>query len=325
MIKNNLDEEEKELLSLASSQAEAVISALGFRYRKSGIWITASCEVHGGDNKHGFGYNLKKNYWKCFTHHCDEEYGSSIIGLVMGVLKCPQHAAIDWLYYNLTDSNEIKKNDIIIDLDDRIYPEYCLKKLLKTNYYLEKGFRQSTVDAFEHGLAESNKMRGRVVFPIRDDNGFIRGFSGRWVGRQEKLNGKTICFNKNGKEVPKWLHTSFKKGNYLYNFNSAKKYCQEELILVESIGNVMRFYDAGFKNCVACLGTSFSASQCSLVTNSTKRVVLAFDNDKAGTKFCKKVIKRIEQYINYRVIFPPTNKDWADITNEELVKIYERN
>lgn len=312
----------QEIINLANGQIPALLSKLNISFTQSGRWISSTCPVHKGDNRHAFGFNVDTGSWKCFTHSCERQYSNSIIGLISGVLGYDYNAAVDWLVDNLDDKPAFIANTKV--RKDKIYQENCLKRLFKTDFYLKRGFQQSTLDFFEHGKAESGSMFNRIVFPIRDEKGFIRGFSGRWSGKEVEVNGKTVCYNINGKEVPKWKHTSFNKGDYLYNFYRAKEFSSEEIILVESIGNVMRWYDCGFKNCVASLGTAFTTKQSSLILSSTRRVILAGDNDEAGLKAQNKRIKMLEQYTNVQTILPPVGKDWAELSNQEVLDIYAR-
>lgn len=311
---------DKELLALANAQAGSILSKLGIEYSESNRWLSACCPVHGGDNRTALAFNVEKGYWKCFTQDCQEKWGSTIVGLVAGVLNYTCDDAVEWLRENVKEIGDLKiKNHKV---SDKIYKEECLKLLLRTDFYVKRGFSQLTVDSFEHGKAEKGAMSHRVVFPIRDENAKIRGFSGRWTKKEEIRDGKIVCLSNTGKQVAKWRHTSFNKSDYLYNFYKAKEFCRDELILVESIGNVMRWWDCGFKNCVACLGSSLSTKQIKLIIPSTKKVLLAFDNDKAGLKALKKASKGLEEYVNIATILPPPDRDWAECSNQEVLDIY---
>lgn len=310
-----------ELVSIANAQVPEILDALGVTYSRGGSWLSSPCPVHKGDNSHGFGFNVDKGYWNCFSHGCHIEWGTNIIGLVAGVLGYSYDDSVQWLSENTKEVSHLKPKTE--RKEDKVYREDCLKRLFKTHFYTKRGFSQETVDAFEHGQAQSGRMAYRVVFPIRDGEGRIRGFSGRWGGLERQTDGNVECVSNTGKVVAKWKHTSFSKSSYLYNFYRIKDTCQDELILVESIGNVMRFWEAGKKNCVAVMGSSLSIVQAKLILASkAKNVILAFDNDEAGKKCSKKALKMLEQHVNTKIIFPTEGKDWSDMTNEEVLKIY---
>jgi hypothetical protein len=306
---------------LSAEEIENILTKLGFDFVKNGCWLTANCKVHGGDNTHGFSFNTQKMYWKCWTNKCHEKHGIRLHNLISAILGISEYEAKEWLEENAS----IKVRKTIKEVKtDKIYPEFCLKRLFRTDFYLKRGFLESTLENFEHGLAESGVMRGRVVFPIRDHNGFIRGFSGRWAGKQEDRNGKLVCLNRMGQNVPKWKHTSFTKSSYLYNFYKAKEHCTEQIILVESIGNVMRLWECGFKSVVACLGSSLSPELASTIISTTKRLILAFDADNAGFKATTKAKKMLDGYIDIKTISPTSGKDWAELNNQEVMEIWKK-
>lgn len=307
-----------------NSQIENILTKLNISFKRSGRYLQMCCPIHGGDNPTGLGFHLEKNKWICFTRGCQEEWGSDILGLISGVLQVSRVEANDWILDNVEGFSCSVKNKIT-EKEDTIYTEQLIKRLLKTDFYLKRGFSQATVDAFEHGKAEAHTMKGRIVFPIRDEKGFARGFSGRWAGKEVKdEKGKTICVTATGVKVPKWKHTSFNKTNYCYRMKEAKPFCKDELIIVESIGNVMRFYDAGFKNCVACMGSFISVMQAEQIIKNTKTVILAFDNDKAGHKAEKQSRELLEAIVNLKTIWPPEGKDWAEISNNEVLTILNK-
>ena len=53
--------------------------------------ISLPCPVHGGDNENGCSLFIGDKYttptWKCFTNHCEDDYGKSLIGFIKGVLS----------------------------------------------------------------------------------------------------------------------------------------------------------------------------------------------------------------------------------------------
>lgn len=304
---------------VSAQSAQNLLGILGVQTRIQGDRIFGCCPIHHGDNATAFSY--RNSQWVCFTHGCQSEYGNDIVGLIAGIKRVSKDEAEGWIVEHIDEVPEGMKTNL--PKPEIIYPEWCLERLLKTDYYEKKGFSAETCKKFTHGLAQSNKMRGRVVFPIRNEKGFIVGFSGRWAGKEAIINGKLECLSATGKPVRKWLHTSFPKGKLLFNYNEAKPFSDREIIVVESIGNVMRWHDAGFKNVVATLGTHISDFQIQLLTSSPRSAILAYDGDEAGRTASAKTRKKLEAYINCLEIFPPDGKDWSDITNEQTRFIYE--
>lgn len=113
----------------------------------------------------------------------------------------------------------------------------------------------------------------RIVIPIKDNNGYIVGFSGRTL--------KEGASNK-------YLNTSttklFSKANVLFNFDKVKNLNPTKLIIVEGPMDAIAYIRAGYKNVVATMGTALSTHHLNLLKSLTnlETVILSFDNDDAG-------------------------------------------
>jgi DNA primase len=118
------------------------------------------------------------------------------------------------------------------------------------------------------------------------------------------------------------MHFAVAKSRCLYNFHKAIEHAKDEIIVVESIGNTMRWHDAGFKNVVASLGCKLSNFQCRLLISSSKRVIIAYDGDEAGRNGAKYSVAKLEQFVDTIAIFPPDERDWAEMSNQEVNDIY---
>jgi DNA primase len=131
------------------------------------------------------------------------------------------------------------------------------------------------------GLAFRNRrnrmqdaLRGRVVFPILNDNGDPVAVGGRI------LPGSTDPAKyKNSPETP--IYT---KSRVLYGLNWAKgEIVRQNLAVVcEGYTDVIGFHRSGVATAVATCGTAFTEEHVKLLKRYTSRVVLAFDADAAG-------------------------------------------
>ena len=55
---------------------------------------------------------------------------------------------------------------------------------------------------------------------------------------------------------------------------------KKEIILVESVGDVLNLYDHGIFNCLCTFGVDLSSTQaCYLISLQLKKIVIAFNND----------------------------------------------
>jgi DNA primase len=126
----------------------------------------------------------------------------------------------------------------------------------------------------QRGRGPIDKFRARVLFPIRDANGYAVGLGGRL------LDG----------EGPKYLNSPatplFDKSRTLYLIDRAKGPIRrtEQAVIVEGYTDALMAHQAGFDNVVASLGTALTPNQIGLLTRYAKRIALAYDVDPAGEK-----------------------------------------
>jgi hypothetical protein len=151
---------------------------------------------------------------------------------------------------------------------EKIYPESYLDKLLPMKTFYEKrGISNKTQIKFKCGYAGGGKMHRRMVFPIYDLDNQIHGFSGRSVVDYDN--------------VPKWKHMG-RKTNWIYPHHLSHNTIEEkqEVILVESIGDCMALYEAGFENVLMLAGLDISAKMISyLNTFDLNKIIVATNND----------------------------------------------
>lgn len=158
--------------------------------------------------------------------------------------------------------------------------------------------------AKELGLIRDGKFEGnlydfyreRVMFPIHDHQGQVRGFSSRAVLPDQ---------------MPKYLNSgesfAFKKGNILFGFYFAKNQIRQkqQVIIVEGNMDVVMMHQHGFTETVGTMGTAMSDQMCRLLANMSKTVYLAMDSDPAGIKAMNKVneeflsIGLIPKYVDF--------------------------
>ena len=123
-----------------------------------------------------------------------------------------------------------------------------------------------------------NRFRGRLMFPIREVNGNVIGFTGRLLPDFEKRDlGQ-------GKYVNSPQTLVYDKGKVLFGLDKAKLAIREEnlAIVVEGQMDCLTAQQFGFKNVVASSGTALTIEQAAILKRYTNRVAFAFDMDAAG-------------------------------------------
>jgi DNA primase len=135
------------------------------------------------------------------------------------------------------------------------------------------------------GVGVIDRFRGRVLFPIRDQNGAAAGMGGRILGREgEDAQGRPRDTG------PKYLNSPatplFDKSRTLYLIDRAKGSMRKsgQAVIVEGYTDALMAHQAGFDNVVASLGTALTPGQVALLTRYAKKIALAYDVDAAGQK-----------------------------------------
>ena len=146
--------------------------------------------------------------------------------------------------------------------------------------------------------------RDRLMVPTYSTTGEVIAFGGRALGDAE----------------PKYINTTttpvYVKGRHLFALNVARRAAQADrtLIVVEGYLDCIALHQAGFKNAVAALGTSFTAEQATELRKYADYVYLCFDGDAAGTAAATKAIDIASKSIEHagsavRIAMLPPGQD----------------
>ena len=119
-----------------------------------------------------------------------------------------------------------------------------------------------------------DRFRGRLIFPICDEQGRVIGFSGRVLSAEQK-GGKYI----NSPETP-----IFSKRRVIYGLDKAKRPILDtkSVIVCEGQLDTIACHLAGIENTVAPQGTALTADHARILKRYAEEVVLCFDSDTAG-------------------------------------------
>ena len=119
-----------------------------------------------------------------------------------------------------------------------------------------------------------DRFRGRLMFPICDEQGRVIGFSGRVLSGDEKT-AKYV----NSPETP-----IFTKSKVFFGLDKSKRAVLEAgyAIVCEGQLDLIACFMAGVQNVVAPQGTAFTADHARILKRYVEEVVLCFDSDEAG-------------------------------------------
>ena len=134
-------------------------------------------------------------------------------------------------------------------------------------------------------------FQDRIMFPLSDDTGRVIAFSGR-IWRDPTEEAKPQGKYKNSRST-----LLFNKSYELYHLDKAKQVAKKkhELYLMEGLMDVIAAYRAGIENAVASMGTALTLEHVAHLSKFTKKVILAYDGDKAGRLATAKALEILEK------------------------------
>jgi DNA primase len=119
-----------------------------------------------------------------------------------------------------------------------------------------------------------DRFRGRLMFPICDEQGRVVGFSGRVLSGDEKT-AKYV----NSPETP-----IFTKSKVFFGLDKSKRALLDAgfAVVCEGQLDLIACFMAGMQNIVAPQGTAFTGDHARILKRYVEEVVLCFDSDDAG-------------------------------------------
>lgn len=329
----------------ASNRITKFLDCLGITYSDCGAYLKGSCPAknHGGDrdNQSAFCWWPDTRSWACFSHHCNVDVGSDIIGLICAVKGYNFQQALKFLEDFVLDKLEMSSDQVqnveIISIKREQHNKRIHENRLKflqqdkdsLSSLLERGFSIEVLQKFDVGFWTrlGSFMHDRIVIPVRDYDGYIVGFTGRTIWPEEEWQQHGINEKwKHGLDYVQNIKGSFHKSSVVFNLNNAKIYINDNdksIFIVEGPYDGFKLSMAGIENWVACLGSYFSTSQRALLIKAgVSRVKLAFDNDGAGRKATQTLIKNLSEYFHVDVIDLPDGCDPGDLTVDQIKDIF---
>jgi DNA primase len=175
----------------------------------------------------------------------------------------------------------------------------------------EKGFTGAELSAA--GLVNrrgNDYFNGRLLFPLADARGRVRGFQARKLREDDPLRAKYV--NSPEGEL-------FRKGDMLYGLDRARAEIakQERAVVVEGNTDVLALHQAGLQPVVASMGTALTERQLKELSRLTHKAWLCFDGDAAGEAATLRGMElAAAQGFDVRVVALPPGRDPADLAGE---------
>ncbi|MDQ0339652.1 DNA primase [Caldalkalibacillus uzonensis] len=163
--------------------------------------------------------------------------------------------------------------------------DFVTRFLAKRNFPLPLMEKAGLLAKGEGGDRYFDRFRGRVMFPIWDNQGQVIGFGGRLIGEGH----------------PKYLNSPetliFHKSKQLFNFHRARQNMRQHqtAVLFEGYGDVLSAYQAGILYATATLGTALSEDQARLLRRNAEKVIICYDGDEAGMNAAVRAAEELHQ------------------------------
>lgn len=180
------------------------------------------------------------------------------------------------------------------------------------SYWMGRGISEGVLTEFKGGVWTKETMfKDYYVFPVFDCQNRLVGLAGRNINSNSskpkwKLKG----------EKKYWKYPLFLNHQYIKN--------DKKVLLVESIGNCLALWEAGYKNIIVMFGIDISFE---LINYFLKfdiyNIIISTDHDgKAGIEAAKKIYRKLGKYFDKHLIkiIHPFKKDFGDQTKEENLK-----
>ena len=201
--------------------------------------------------------------------------------------------------------------------ETKVFSKSSLEKMMPHHdYWIERGVSEDTLALFEGGVVYEGKMKNRYVFPIYDYKKNLVGVSGR-----------DLVNDPNSKR-PKWKHIG-DKSQWKSPMQVNNKIIREskEVIVVESIGDMLSLWDAGIKNVAVAFGLQIGLGLVNYFLRiDAQKIYLAFNNDEgknsAGNQAAQKNLNRLTRYFDYEQIriALPDEGDFGEMSVEQILE-----
>jgi len=217
----------------------------------------------------------KQNRWKIYTSIL-EKY-TKLCHEALILKKYPEITA----YLN---NRKITEKEIIFFKIGYVSMNNDFYEKLKRDFD-EKQIEASGIYYFDQNKKKYvDRFRGRIIFPVKNLNGSVFA-----------LGGRTLSKTSFAKYINSPETEFYKKGNNLYNINSAKEFRNElsEVFIVEGYMDVISLHKFEVKNVIANLGTAFTERQIELIWRFFKNPIICLDGDSSGQKAALRAAERL--------------------------------
>ena len=297
---------------------------------EAGEWLMTNCILapwrHDGgtDSKPSFGIHIVEDgasVFHCFTckskgtlprlvrlyeEYTGEDRSGVLDGLSMGEMLGPQLP--EWDNRSVTT-----KDKLGVPLDEMLVDAY--EPAAHHPYLRRRGITPNTAERLGLRVDPDNYGVERILFPVRAPNGGLYGFSGRATTHAEPRV-------RDYHGLPKKL---LLLGSHLIEQDTTKS-----IVVVEGLFDFAKVFQAGYR-AVAVMFSGITEPQARILKTFGSPVISFLDNDKAGEKGHKELLKKLGNVVPVLEVPYPrrgangkTPKDPGDLSEEQIATAISR-
>lgn len=292
---------------------EDILTSFGYSLTDRGEYWQTNALYRGGDNQTALQIYKDSGVWKDYV----EETGF----LPFEALVEKSRTLVDEeTFKSIKQGTSLKDSIDKPAQKDFIVEEFFDEKILKTflphySFYEKKGISKNLLVNLNSGLCTQGQMYQRFVFPIFNYYKKIIGFAGRDMSPNSSR--------------PKWKHIG-KKTKWIYPLYTDKEHPafskNKNLIIVESIGDLLSLREHSDHNCLVSFGLDMSPTLISSILSlDFNKLIIAFNND-SDSKENRGRNAAIKNYLKLLSFFDvdkikiclPTKNDFGDMEKENF-------
>lgn len=223
--------------------------------------------------------------------------------------------------------------DVVDEIEDDLsvveMPDF-FRRVFIHPYLVGRGFLFDDFDYFPVGVTRGLNRRydNYVIFPVIDA-GDVVGYVARHLWSKGMIDDHNRKAKRRGEYQIRRFNNSTENNfsKLLYNYDAVKEQETHTVIIVEGIFDVVALtrkldlYERVDIAVVATFGKKVSHIQIyKLQSKGVRCIILAFDGDAVVT--IKKVATELSDYFKVLIADPTDNKDWDELTQEEVNEIF---
>ena len=300
---------------MTEDQGRDILLDIGYNLRdQDNMWYRASAVYRGGSNPSTLAINKETGAWKDFKTG-DKGSLRELIRLTLNI--SPDQVNDRFKDLQVKSSSRPSRPKLLPEEGEIFSPSIMDNFIQDNSYWNERGITDETLEPFKGGICPAGVMKNRYTFPIFNSTQDLIGITGRYI------------YNiREGSLTKKWKIKGAKK-NWRYPLQVNAKILKKlkKVILVESIGDMLALWQAGYRYVMVTFGTEISLSIINLMlTLDPDQIILSFNDDSgrgdAGNNAAKKEYKKLSKYFDQnqlRICLPTGQNDFGGMSSDEIL------